>query len=250
MSIIHTFDPDRGAILNPDMIIKPVENFPETMVVAFTQRFEDAVVADYGAAEIDTETGGRELPVYAVGYKGKRLGFFHTLLGGGACAALLEELIAKGAKKILYFGSCGSLDGAITAGRMLIPEAAYRDEGASYHYLPPADYVDIPTAKRLAEIFDELKVPYTLTKTWTTDAFYRETARNAAARRAEGCAAVEMECASVMAVGQFRGVEVYQFIYAADCLDGECWDQRILGRMPDDMRDATLRVALETAIRL
>lgn len=249
MSIIDAFDPDRGAILNPDMIIKPVENFPETMVVAFTQRFEDAVVADYGAAEIDTETGGRELPVYAVDYKGKRLGFFHTMIGGAANAGILEELIAKGARKFLFFGSCGSLDSAITAGHILVPDAAYRDEGASYHYLPPSDYVDVPTAGRLAEILGELGVPYIRTKTWTTDAIYRETARNAALRRAEGCAAVEMECASVMAVGQFRGVEVYQFIYAADCLDGE-WDQRILGRMPDDMRDATLRVALETAIRL
>lgn len=249
MSIINAFDPDRGAILSADRLIARVGDFPETVVVSFTQPFTDAVVEDYGAMEFDRLGAGREMPIHSVDYGGKKLGFFHTMIGGAANAGILEELIAKGARKFLFFGSCGSLDSAITAGHILVPDAAYRDEGASYHYLPPSDYVDVPTAGRLAEILGELGVPYIRTKTWTTDAIYRETARNAALRRAEGCAAVEMECASVMAVGQFRGVEVYQFIYAADCLDGE-WDQRILGRMPDDMRETILRIALETAVRL
>lgn len=61
---------------------------------------------------------------------------------------------------------------------------------------------------------------------------------------------VEMECASVMAVGQFRGIEVYQFLYAADCLDEFVWNKRILGQMPGIMREKILRIALETAIRL
>ena len=54
-------------------------------------------------------------------------------------------------------------------------------------------------------------------------------------RKKDGCAVVDMECASVMAVGQFRGKEVYEFLYAADCLDNSSWDKRILGEMPDDM---------------
>lgn len=61
---------------------------------------------------------------------------------------------------------------------------------------------------------------------------------------------MEMECASVMAVGQFRKKEVYQFLYAADCLDGKEWDKRIVGNMPEPMRERILLVALETAIRL
>lgn len=121
---------------------------------------------------------------------------------------------------MLYFGACGSLDQSITGGHLLIPTAAYRDEGTSHHYAPPGDYLDIPSASRLAAVLDEIKVPYLRTRTWTTDAFYRETRRNMEARRAEGCAAVEMECASVMAVAQFRKAEVHQFLYAADCLDG------------------------------
>ena len=53
-----------------------------------------------------------------------------------------------------------------------------------------------------------------------------------------------------MAAAQFRGIEAYQFLYAADCLDGEAWDSRILGKMPDDMRERILKIAIETAVRL
>ena len=155
-----------------------------------------------------------------------------------------------GAKKVLYFGSCGSLDKAITAGHLLVPTAAYRDEGTSYHYAPPSDFIEVRSADRLAVIFDGLSVPYIKTKTWTTDAIYRETQDNMAKRKSEGCSVVEMECASVMAAAQFRGIEAYQFLYAADCLDGEAWDSRILGKMPDDMRERILMIAIETASRL
>ena len=35
-----------------------------------------------------------------------------------------------------------------------------------------------------------------------------------------------MECASIMAVGQFRNIPVYQFLYGDDTLDGTKWDRR------------------------
>ncbi len=68
-------------------------------------------------------------------------------------------------------------------------------------------------------------------------------------RKAEGCGTVEMECASIMALAQFRKKEVYQFLYAADSLIGE-WDRRILGLMPDDLRESIMKIALETVIKL
>lgn len=133
-------------------------------------------------------------------------------MGGAACAALLEEIIALGGKKILYFGSCGVLDKTVAQGGLLIPTAAYRDEGVSYHYAPPGDYLEVETAAALSRIFDELRLPYRLTKTWTTDAFYRETRGNLEKRRAEGCAVVEMECASLMAVAGFGKRRCISFI--------------------------------------
>ena len=100
-------------------------------------------------------------------------------MGGSASGALLEEVIAKGGKKILFFGSCGSLDKEITAGHLIIPAEAYRDEGTSYHYAPASDYIKIYSAEKLSQIFNLLKVPFIKAKTWTTDSFYRKTQKNA-----------------------------------------------------------------------
>ena len=247
--IIHAFDPDSPAIITPAAASR-VEGLPETVLVCFTQKFFGAVLALAPGREIGVLRGGRDVPVYRLGFGGREIGFYHTLIGGAASAALLEEIISNGAKKILFFGSCGALDPALAAGGLIVPTAAYRDEGVSYHYAPPADYIEVPTAARLSEILASLGVPFVQTKTWTTDCFYRETRSGMAARRAEGCGAVEMECASVTAVGAFRGAEVYQFLYAADSLAAADWDRRILGAMPEDLRDAIAKIALETAIRL
>jgi len=162
----------------------------------------------------------------------------------------LEELLALGAEKCLYFGVCGALDKEIAAGHLLVPTAAYRDEGVSYHYAQSSDFIEIETAPKLAQIFEEMQIPYNTTKTWTTDAFYRETKRNMERRKEEGCGVVEMECASIMAVSQFRKKEVYQFLYAGDCLSEDGWDKRILGNMPEDMKERILMVAIEAAGRL
>ena len=59
-----------------------------------------------------------------------------------------------------------------------------------------------------------------------------------------------MECASVMAVGQFRQFPVYQFLYTADSLDGGAWERRTLGNTPKSDYEKHLHIALETAIRL
>ena len=45
-------------------------------------------------------------------------------------------------------------------------------------------------------------------------------------RKDEGCIVVDMECASIMAVGQFRNIPIYQFLYGDDTLDGTKWDRR------------------------
>ena len=251
MSIIHSFDPDFSAVINPWDEVSPVENLPETIIATFSPKFLAILESMVPVEECAVlKCNGCRRPVYRFEYKGQTLGIFHTMLGGSASAAMLEELIAMGAKKVLYFGSSGALDKELVYGHLIVPTAAYRDEGVSYHYLPASDYLEIRTAQRLCEVFDSLNVPYVKSKTWTTDAVYRETRANMEARKAEGCAVVEMECASVMAVGQFRKVSVYQFLYAADCLDAAQWDRRMLGNMPEDMRQRILTVALNAAAKL
>lgn len=250
MSINDSFDNCSDAVISPTQIVQKVDGFPEIALVTFQAKAYDQMIESYGAKQINQVSCGRIVSVDQINYKGIDIAMYLSPLGGSAAAAVLEEIIVKGAKKILFFGSCGALGQQIAAGHYIVPSAAYRDEGTSYHYAPPSDYLEIHTADRLGRLFEEIRIPHIKAKTWTTDGFYRETRNNVEARVKDGCVCVEMECASVMAVAQFRGVEAYQFLYAADSLANEHWDARILGNMPDDMREMHIRIAVEIASRL
>ena len=252
MSLFDTFDPDSEEIVKFELqrSFHPTEDFPETIIMTFKDKTFWALENLCPTEIVATLREGRDIPIYKLNWNGRSIGIFQTLIGGAGTAGLLEEALAMGAKKVLIYGSCGVLDSALATGHFILPTQAYRDEGTSYHYMPVSDYVDIPTAERLGDIFDELHLPYVKGRVWTTDAFYRETRNNKEMRKADGCIAVDMECASAMAVAQFRGVPVYQFIYAEDCLDGEVWDRRTLGAVPASDYEKYLRIALEVASRL
>ena len=49
--------------------------------------------------------------------------------------------------------------------------------------------------------------------TWSTDGFYRETPDKISYRIEEGCGVVEMECAALAAVAQFRGAILGAYFY-------------------------------------
>ena len=250
MTIIDTFDNKTEAIINPANIAPPIDGFPKIAVVAFGEKYITALHEHYAPKIINKMKAIITVPIYQINYEEKDIAVYCSPVGGPAAAGLLEEMISKGSEKFVFFGACGVLDREIAAKSLIIPTAAYRDEGTSYHYAPASDYINITTAQKLAEILAELKLPYVCGKTWTTDAFYRETRGNMGKRKNDGCIAVEMECASIMAVAQFRGIDVYQFIYAADSLDETEWDARTLGGLPQDTCEKFLRIALEVAVRI
>ncbi|MDE6107969.1 MAG: nucleoside phosphorylase, partial [Oscillospiraceae bacterium] len=194
MSILDSFDPYSEAIISPATLRPPVEGFPEVFIMTFKDKSLKILQEIARTEVVITTRAGWDIPHYRFRWNGRELGAFQTVQGGAGTASLLEEAISMGAKKILIYGSCGALDAWLTAGHFIIPTQAYRDEGTSYHYLPVGDYVDIPTAERLGEIFDELDLPYVKGRTWTTDAVFRETRNNMEKRKADGCIAVEMEC--------------------------------------------------------
>ena len=83
-----------------------------------------------------SEMGPR--PVYEMDVDGQRLALCHPGVGAPLAAGFLEELIALGCTKFVACGGCGVLDGEIALGHVIVPNTAVRDEGTSYHYLPPS----------------------------------------------------------------------------------------------------------------
>jgi uridine phosphorylase len=139
----------------------------------------------------------------------------------------------------------------IAVGNLVIVSSAVRDEGASYHYLPPGREVTAHPAgvAVLQSVLKRQGLPYLIGKTWTTDAPYRETIAKISARKQEGCLVVEMEAAGLMAVSQYRGVILGQVLYGGDDLSGKDWDQRgWQSRM--DVRERLFWLAIEACLEL
>ena len=252
--LLTEFDTDRDAVINPDIIHKPVAGFPQTVVSIFSHHlFRRVVEALHGKEIAHTKDVDGIWPVYEVIYKGKRLALYKARLGAPACVGCFEDIIPMGAKRIILLGNCGVLEKTIADCAVIIPERAIRDEGTSYHYAPAADYIDVNKkyVEEFISVLDEFGYPHVMGTTWTTDAFYRETRAKVAARKAMGAICVEMECAAMQAMCDFRGVEFFQFLYAGDDLDHSNWDPRSLsGTAKLDEKEKIALLAFELASRI
>lgn len=225
---ILEFDATPDAFIEPSKIIR-VHDLPEHCVITFFKEVIDKVIAE-NSARIVVENKWEDGPhcIYEISYQDRRLAFFHPGVGAPIAAGLLEEAIAFGCQKFIACGGCGVLEKDLAVGHLIVVSSAVRDEGTSYHYLPPDREVaaDERGVNALVKTLETRGVPYRVGKTWTTDAPYRETVNKIARRREEGCLTVEMESAALIAVSQFRNVIFGQALYGGDDLSGTEWDKR------------------------
>ena len=248
---ILEFDPAPTAVIEPTEVYDPTD-IPSHVVLCFFQDVIAKVVDEHGGRVIDhlvSEVGRN--PVYELELDGRRLALVHPGVGAPLAAGFLEELIARGCRSFVACGGAGVLVPDVALGHAIVPVAAVRDEGTSYHYLPPGAEA-VPTAEAVEAIVATLEhhhVPHVQAMTWTTDAIYRETREKMARRVALGCLTVEMEAAAFFAVAAFRGVTFGQLLYAGDDLSGDAWDQRGWDEHADG-RELMFRLAAEAVLRL
>ncbi len=252
--LLEEFDHDRSAIIEPWMISMPIPGFPETVVAVFSHPlFYRLAELLHGEKVAETHGADGHLPIYKVAYKGRYFGFAKAMVGAPNCVGTFEDIIAMGAKRIILTGNCGVLDQSIRDCGIIIPSKAIRDEGTSYHYAPPSDDISVNRKyiPAFLEILDRHGYRSVTGTTWTTDAFYRETREKVRKRREMGAVCVEMECAAMQAMCDFRGVEFFQYLYAGDNLDGDHWDPRSLsGHIKLDDKEKILLLAFELASKI
>lgn len=250
--LCNEFDPNPVAVINPSHQ-EMIPDFPAICVGIFSKAIVDGVLEKHGGEVMGYSkycTGW--VPVYRVRAYGAEAALFMPHVGAPAAAGFLEDLWAWGGRHFVFCGAAGALRRDIAHGRLIIANAAVRDEGLSYHYLAPADEIELKPrcVDACRDAMESLRFPHIEGKTWTTDAFFRETEKKAQRRREQGCVCVEMECAGLAAVAQFRGVDFAQFFYVTDTLDGPEWDEGILSQGGAGLTDICFKAAVETGRRL
>lgn len=233
--IIDAYD-ESESLTDPKLFYQQSKNLVDTCLIIFSQTIYQYVLTHYLCEPIAVLSAcNGERKIYQFTYKDKKIAFYLSPIGSSPCGETIVEVhYLCGAKNYIMFGSAGNLDKVKTFGKYVVPTDAYRDEGLSYHYKKASDYIEIKNAHKVAEIFTQNKIPFVLGKTWTTDAFYRETRNQVAKRKEEGCLAVEMEVAGVQAVCDYYGLELYNFLQVGDVLEDD-YDPHPLKRANHDI---------------
>lgn len=249
-TVFQNFPREAASFINPADCVKPLPDFPEICITTFSQNIITEFIENNNSEIIaNLYTANGILPVYQVKYKNMSVGLFLSRVGAPACVVGLEEIIALGAKKIVQFGSCGILNQSAVNNKIIIPASAIRDEGTSYHYIEASDEITAETSSVNIAIqcLEKHNIPYISGKIWTTDGIYRETSSLIQARRAQGCLAVDMECSASLAAAKFRNIPIIQFLFGADNLDADIWEQRDLTDYGFRSADKYILLAFELA---
>ncbi len=169
-------------------------------------------------------------------------------IGAPALTSLAEELMAWGSKRLVILSLAGGLQPDLSPGSILVCDRAIRDEGTSYHYLPPAREVAASAAlvAAISQALSHRGLAHATGATWSTDAPYRETRREADLFQSEGVKAVDMESAGLFAAGQVRGRETASVFVIGDSLASPGWSA------PPSMRvlHKRMEVVLDVLIQL
>lgn len=159
--------------------------------------------------------------MYVLEAEGVSCGIVARTIGGPYAVLIAEQLHVSGAYLTLGLTSAGRVSPSLPLPSYVIPTSAVRDEGTSFHYLPPTDRVDAPTPVHnlLAEEITPLGVAVAQGCVWTTDAPYRETMSQLNRHAAGGVLAVEMQTASLFAFASARNAHVGMVAHVTNAVD-------------------------------
>lgn len=146
-------------------------------------------------------------------------------IGAPAITGIAEEMMAWGTGRIVILSLAGGLQPELTPASVVVCDRAIRDEGTSYHYLPPGR--DVKASPELVSVLAEGLTAGGLDcsrgATWSTDAPYRETKEEVELFQHEGVKTVDMESAGVFAAAQARGRQAASIFVVGDSLAGPRW---------------------------
>jgi uridine phosphorylase len=152
-----------------------------------------------------------------------KCGIIGRTIGGPYAVLIAEQLHAAGSSLIIGLTSAGRVAPDLSLPALVVATGAIRDEGTSYHYLPPGEDATCPShlTRPIARELSHSGFAVRTGKVWTTDAPYRETNSQLGKWGREGALAVEMQAASLFAFGKARNADVAVVARVSNAVDHE-----------------------------
>jgi uridine phosphorylase len=171
-----------------------------------------------GAARRDPDWACYHTDLYRCAREGIELGLIGCAVGASYAVLLAEQLFASGCQLLISMTSAGRLAALRPPPYFVLIDRALRDEGTSYHYLPPSEFsaAEGDLVALMQGAFAAVGQPVERGATWTTDAPFRETEAAVEAMRSRGLMAVEMEAAALYAFASARREPVLCFAHVTN----------------------------------
>ena len=150
------------------------------------------------------------------------VGIVGCAVGAPFAVLVAEQLFASGCRLLVSVTSAGQITPIGPTPYFVLIDRAVRDEGTSYHYLPPTTFAEAPDKTLLNRAEQALLgltgISVYRGPTWTTDAPYRETEAAIASARDLGALAVEMEAAALYAFANAAHRSVICFAHVTNAM--------------------------------
>lgn len=154
---------------------------------------------------------------------GTRIGILPCAVGASYAVLIAEQLFVSGCRLLISVTSAGIVTDQTSSKQFALITEAVRDEGTSYHYLPPEK-----PSRISGSLYDALTAaspaaepPYFEAKSWTTDAPYRETQTSINVMKQNGVTCVEMEASALYAFAEYSQNSVLCFAHLTNSMAQE-----------------------------
>ena len=201
---------------------KSIENLPEQAILCFSKKwamslrqkkeFEHTLSTHKLGLLIDIYQHNQQRTAVVSGF-----GF-----GAPATVVCMEKLLALGVKRFFSVGMMGSLTPELSIGEKVLCIRAFRDEGCSYHYKAPSDFVELSISNDVLNLEKNLHTKRV--SVWTTDAPFRESKEELLHFKKLGAQCVDMETSALLSVSEYYKVKMFCVGVISDQLSPTTWE--------------------------
>jgi purine-nucleoside phosphorylase len=149
-----------------------------------------------------------------------KIGIIPCIVGSSYAVLVAEQLFVSGCSLLISITSAGIINQTDDSRRFALITNAIRDEGTSYHYLPPGErsILKEEILQILSPSMQKPGCPFFEAHSWTTDAPYRETQSAIEKMKQQNIVCVEMEAAALYALSEVKNYRIICFAHLTNSM--------------------------------
>ena len=225
--LLYIKDYKEPSVFKPENLLREArrqKGIPNCKIPKICVLDPDGDIVEYlirtGSASLHTCWSCYHTIMYQFDHHGIETGIIGCAVGASFAVLLAEQMFVSGCELLISITSAGIINFPPEGKRFILIERSLRDEGTSYHYLPPEESASIHPAllNQLQGLSEHPELALTIGSSWTTDAPYRETETSIAYAKSQGVIAVEMESAALYAFAKARKKQVVCFAHLTNSM--------------------------------